>query len=214
MRAFSPTKARASGSSTEPDQTSRPSSASSDAIALDVSHEAHLRQPEQLLAVESSRTPVLLQAAVRDQLDDAAGGIAEVAGEGVPEGEIEDERRRRVAAGSRNRFCAQSNAASNRPARDEECEVVERAAFAGHELEPAPPEWRVEAVQRRKQPGRRAQARAQNLHGPEAMGPGPRSSSSCGPRIARSSRAGSAPSRERARLFAVFESWYGSFLRL
>src|SRR5581483_8224130 len=51
--------------------------------------EPELGDAEQLLGSERSRPPGLPDPRVRDQLDDVARGILEVAGERLPEGEVE-----------------------------------------------------------------------------------------------------------------------------
>src|SRR5690348_2420361 len=55
-----------------------------------VADEPELREADELLCGERPVAAVLLEPVVRDQLDDAAGGVVEVDGEGVPVVEVED----------------------------------------------------------------------------------------------------------------------------
>ena len=106
---------------------------------------------------------------MRDQLDDASGGVTEVAGEGVPEGEVEDELARPRPRKQLEALTGPVEGRVEAVARDEKGKVVERPALTLDELDPRRPERGVEIVQRRQQLGRRAETRAQNLHEREAI---------------------------------------------
>src|SRR6266508_2633726 len=102
----------------------------------DVSDQAELGEAEQLLRREAALRARLRDAAVRDQLDDVAGRIVEVARLGLPVGEVEDD-----VAGLlvRQQLRALADPVENRVepvAGGEQREMVEGLGVARRELEP------------------------------------------------------------------------------
>src|SRR5262245_37085914 len=99
-----------------------------------------------------------------DELGDVPGRVAEVAREGIPEREVENE-----LAGLRPReqlgpLLSPAEGSVEAVSRNQECEVIERRVLALNELQPRRPEAGVKLVQRSHQVGRRAQPDLEELH--------------------------------------------------
>jgi hypothetical protein len=138
-----------------------------------VADEAELREAEQLVGREGPRSRRLADPAVRDQLDDVARGVVEVARERVPEGEVEDDLATFPLRQQLDTLPEPLERGLEAVAGSEQGEVVERLARRRAKLEPrrADPSAReaeplaVELVERRDRRRRRVEPDLDELEG-------------------------------------------------